>query len=403
MKGWLTWNEVNEITRNKKIAFFGCGVWVSKTYPYLAGETSCIYDNNKYEWGETRDLGLLVHPGPSARNINRDEIFIIITTVHFHEVYKQLVEMGLEPGKNFCVSPALKDYHAQMEIDAHTARIYLTCSDHYLKDESKIGGGLYRFDIESSTLTKLINGKCHGIVKAGDYFFLVDDNIVGIRKLNNKFEPLEQFELPSGSRPHGVAYCPKRNWIFINLTDCDSIIVYDAGYYQPIKEIRLSEKRWRMGTAQHHINDLVVYEDSLYVTMFSFSGNWKLGIFDGGILEFDIDSGERYPTPLVSDLWMPHTPTIIRGELWYVDSMRGRVHCGTGELPIEFNGFVRGIAYDDKFYYVGQSVHRHPNRLRNISHNISLDTGIFLIHKDSYMTRFYPTPGLADINTILIP
>lgn len=157
-----------------------------------------------------------------------------------------------------------------------------------------------------------------------------------------------------------------------------------------------------MGTSQHHINDLLVFEDSLYASMFSFSGNWKIGIFDGGILEFDISTRELF-MPVVTGLWMPHTPTIIESKLWYTDSMRGKVYCGTEELLIEFNGFVRGIAYDGRFHYVGQSLHRYPDRLRKITHNVSLDTGVFMVDKESYMTKFFPTPRLTDINTILIP
>lgn len=400
---WLNWQEINEVSTGKEIIFFGRGNWALKTYPYLVSKAICIIDNNPFEWGQIRENNLTVYDPILLDTIDWNNHFIIITTSHFDEVQQQLQTLGMVPGKHFCISPALKNHRAQMEINQQEATIYLTCSDHFVAGAQKYGGGLYKFHIPSCTLTKLINGICHGVIQAGDYFFLVDDSIAGLRKLNSKFEPLEQFELPVGSCPHGIAYCPKRNWIFVNLSDHDSIAIYDAESYQPVKEIRLSEKRWKMGTSQHHVNDVLVYEDSLYVTMFSFSGNWKLGIFDGGVLEFDIDSGEQCPTPLVSDLWMPHTPTIIRGKLWYTDSMRGKVYCGTEELPIEFNGFVRGIAYDDKFYYVGQSLHRHPDRLRKISHNISLDTGVFLIHKKSNMTRFFPTPTLTDINTIFIP
>lgn len=400
MEGWLNWNEINEIIKDKKVAFFGRGNWVLKTNPYLNKEPHCIYDNNKFEWGETRELGLKVYPGDTANTAK--DTFIIVTTSHFHEVYKQLIEMGLIPGEDFCISPALKNHRAQVEIAEHSAEIYLTCSDHSVK-ESDFGGGLYKFNTGDGTLTKLINGKCHGMVQAGEFYYLVNDTRGGILKLDSQFKTVEDYWLPSGCRPHGIGYCPRRNLVFVNLSDHDKIIAYDANSFDVDSEIQLSEKRWKMGTSQHHINDALVYEDSLYVTMFSFSGNWKIGIFDGGILEFDIDSGRQCPTPLVSNLWMPHTPTIIQGKLWYVDSMRGKAYCGTEELPIEFNGFIRGIAYDGRFYYIGQSLHRHPDRLRKISHNISLDTGVFLVDKDSYMTRFYPTPGLTDINTILIP
>lgn len=400
---WLNWAEINERSINKKVVFFGRGHLVPKAKVYLTGDVGYIVDNNKYEWGQIRELGLEVFNPQKLMEVDWDSIFIVITTSHFDEVKKQLQEFGMVPGKHFSISPSLANHRAQMEIDEHETEVYLTCSDHYVEGDHDYGGGLYRFNTNNGTLTKLISGKCHGIVSANGCYYMVDDRVHGIRKLDKDLQPKEQFELPMGSRPHGIAYCPKRNWIFVNLSDHDLIAIYDAEHYTPIKEIRLSEKRWKIGVSQHHVNDATVYEDSLYVTMFSFSGNWMIGIFDGGILELDIDSGKWCPTPLVSNLWMPHTPTIIQGKLWYCDSMRGKVYCGTEELPIEFNGFVRGIAYDGRFYYVGQSLHWHPDRLRKISHNISLDTGVFLIDKDSYMTHFYPTPGLTDINTVFIP
>ena len=55
--------------------------------------------------------------------------------------------------------------------------------------------------------------------------------------------------------------------------------------------------------------------DSLYVSMFSISGNWRLGLYDGGIIEFDIDSLE-FKNPVLRDRWMPHNPMIIGGKLF---------------------------------------------------------------------------------------
>ena len=401
-EGWLNWHEVNEASTEKEIIFFGRGNWILKTHPYLTGKIHCIIDNNPYEWGQIRDYSLTVYDPALLNEINWDEYFIIITTSGFDEVQKQLQSLGMVSGKHFCISPALKNHRAQVEMKQHEVTIYLTCSDHYIKDKKGYGGGLYKYHIPSCTLTKLLNGKCHGITRGKECYYLVDDQTQGIWILDKEFLVQDHFELFHGSRPHGIAYCPKRELIFVVFTDLDSIGVYDAKDYKFIQRISLSQKRQELKTPQHHINDLAVFKDSLYVSMFSFSGNWKTGIFDGGILEFDIET-YLAPVPVVTGLWMPHTPTIIKGELCYVESMRGRLYCGTEKLLAEFNGFIRGIAYDNRFYYVGQSMHRHPGRLREISHNISLDTGIFMIDEDSHMTKFFSIPQLTDIDTILIP
>jgi hypothetical protein len=66
-----------------------------------------------------------------------------------------------------------------------------------------------------------------------------------------------------------------------------------------------------------------------------------------------------------------------------------------------FNGFIRGVDYDGEFYYVGQSQHRHITRRLGAS-NISLDTGIFMLDPVTKCTKFFPTPGLTDINAVMV-
>ena len=309
--------------------------------------------------------------------------------------------MYLPPNVTYYVSPALKDYKAQVEIGEHQQIIYLTCSDAPNPGHPTSGGGLYSYNTENGYLRKLFRGKTHGIVRGKSAYYLVDDESCGVVVLDIEMHQVGTFKLPPGSRPHGIGYNLKRDLIFVNLSDHDSTAVYDGQTYKKLDELHYSDKRWNFEESHHHVNDVFSYRGKLYVSMFSFTGNWKLGIFDGGILEVDIDS-MKVTGYLVRDLWMPHTPTVIDGKLWYCDSMRGRVHCGTEEAPMEFSGFVRGIAHDGRFYYVGQSLHRHPDRLRHISNNIPLSTGIYMFDKESRMTKFFSIPQLTDINTIFI-
>ena len=39
---------------------------------------------------------------------------------------------------------------------------------------------------------------------------------------------------------------------------------------------------------QHHCNDCHIIGDSVYVSMFSYTGNYKKDVFDGCVLEFDL-------------------------------------------------------------------------------------------------------------------
>jgi hypothetical protein len=249
-------------------------------------------------------------------------------------------------------------------------------------------------------LKKIINGLCHSIIEGKDCLYLIDDT-VGVRVLDNDFVTTDIIELPPKTRPHGIAFCARRDLIFISFTGHDSIGIYDSKTLSLVDEVFLSNKMKQCGIAQHHINDLCVIDDALYVSMFSLSGNWRLGVYDGGIIEFDIDS-RKFNDPILRDCWMPHSPQLIGENLMYCDSMRGSVNCGTWKKMIKFNGFVRGLAYDNQFYYVGHSMHRHIHRLENVSSNVSIDTGIFMFDEQSKISKFFHTPQLTDIHSLYI-
>ena len=275
----------------------------------------------------------------------------------------------------------------------------MTCSDRPREDLYK-GGGLYSYNLGKRELTKIINGVCHGFVYSDDSIMLIDD-LVGVRILDKELKEKTHFSLPAKSRPHGIAYSKKFEQLYINFAGRDSIGVYSAKTFENVGEIFLSEKWRRTSIAQHHLNDLYAHDDSLYVSMFSLSGNWKRGVYDGGILEVDIKTS-KILEPVVTNLWMPHSPIILNGDLCYCDSMRGTVHNTTWKIITQFNGFVRGIAHDGMFYYVGQSMHRYVDRLEHASNNISMDTGIYLVDGHNKTTKFFSIHNLTDIKSIAI-
>ena len=83
--------------------------------------------------------------------------------------------------------------------------------------------------------------------------------------------------------------------------------------------------------------------DSIFVSYSSKSGNWKLGQYDGGISEVHIrPGGELDPDheAVVKGLWSPHSPTILDGNLCYLDSMRGRLHTSNQTIAGEFTDLL---------------------------------------------------------------
>lgn len=391
---WLSWSEINQIQASRDLVFFGRGEWMGKSIPYLSRPAAFVVDNNKYEQGEIED-GLEIFSPERLKEDDVDKIFIIITTTSFPAVEEQLREYGFRPGTHFCISPSLKNFQLVSRINNHSQTVYFTCSD-----QPHQGGGLYSYDIETREKKRLIEGLCHGITQSGDKIIMVDD-LVGIRVMNLEFETLNIFDMPAKSGPHGIAHCPDRNILFVNLSGRDAIGMYDLDTGMLIEEIPISGKFKNTGVAQHHINDCCVHDGYLYVSMFSFSGNWKIGVYDGGILQFDIDTRECMG-PVVSNLWMPHTPIVIKGLLHYCDSMRGVVSDSTWRIMTQFNGFIRGIAYDGSYFYIGQSAHRYIDRLEGTTGNISLDTGFHLVDATHKASKFYSIPDLTDINSVLV-
>jgi hypothetical protein len=392
-EAWLTWSEINQIQKRRKLVFFGRGEWMEKSLPYLVEPAAFVVDNNRYEQGQV-EAGLNIYSPERLKTEDPESIFVIITTNSFPDVDQQLRSYGFAPGIHYCVSPSLKNFQVTSRVHGHRQIVHFTCSD-----QPDRGGGLYSYDLATREKKLLLRGHCHGIAQSGSQIALVDD-LVGVRIMNPDLETVKTIDMPGKSRPHGIAICPQRNWLFVNFSGRDAIGIYDLESCAFIGEISLSEKFRKSGVAQHHINDCCVYGDYLYVSMFSASGNWKIGMYDGCIMQFDIDSRQCLG-PVANDLWMPHTPIVINGVLHYCDSMRGIVSDTTWRAMTQFSGFVRGITYDGVYYYIGQSAHRYIDRRAETTNNISLDTGIFLVDAVNKVTKFFSIPDLTDINSVI--
>lgn len=389
---WWNWHQINDFHKSRKIIFFGRGEWLTKSLPYLIKPAAYIVDNNRYEHGQ-REQELEIYPANQIQKEDPNGILVIITTTSFSAVQQQLEDYGLKAGTNFIISPALKNFEVVSRVHHWDQTVYFTCSD-----QAHQGGGFYSYNLQKREKTLILKGHCHGIAQDGDIIALVDDE-VGIRILDKNLSTKKIIKLPPKSRPHGITVCQKRNQAFVNLSGRDSVGIYnlDSGEHQG--ELSISNKYKKSGMPQHHINDSTIYDNFLLLSMFSITGNWKSGIYDGGIIQINIDTGDIVGA-VAENLWMPHTPIICDGTLHYCDSMRGTVINMTYKKMASFSGFVRGIAWDGTYYYVGQSAHRYVDRLQGTTKNISLDTGIYLLDPVNHITKFFAIPELTDINSV---
>lgn len=387
---WLTWNELNRRLEDRPLVYFGAGHRMRRTAKYIAETPDYYVDNNPYAQDGVRTCSpecLEEQPRP----------FVVITTVGFLDVKAQLESYGYKEGVDFCVSPVLRDFAVLERIANHKARVLFTCSDPYNRGDKR--GGLYELKIPSGKVTQLRGGHCHGLARGPvGCLALVNDTAGGVEILSRHMERINFIELPPDARPHGVAV--EGEWIAVAFSGLDQVALYknfslhEMGY--------VSNKFECAGLPAHHVNDICIADGILYISMFSHSGNWKRGVFDGVILEHRLGERDAFYSvpPVIEGLSLPHTPRVIDGILHFCESMEGRVWKGSKVLAT-FTGFVRGIDYDEQFYYVGQSQHRHITR-RLGADNISLDTGIFILDAETKCTRFYPTPGLTDINAVMV-
>jgi uncharacterized protein (TIGR03032 family) len=114
-----------------------------------------------------------------------------------------------------------------------------------------------------------------------------------------------------------------------------------------------------------HLNGMAVAgNDIRYVTALGESNQpegWRANKRDGGIL-FDVRAGQV----LCRSLSMPHSPRIYADRLWVLESGRGQLQVvdpqtGVREVVAKLPGYLRGLAFYDRFAFVGLCKIREKN------------------------------------------
>jgi hypothetical protein len=396
-----TRQDVARLSRDRKVALFGAGTIAEKTERLLESEKLvAIIDNASNLWGES-ELGVSIQ-GPERLESNAaGDLFVIITTTSFAEVAAQLEEIGLKPQQDFLVSPVLNDLRIISELESIERKL-LFSSGSPKQDHPLWGGGLYELTVKGDTWEheKKLSGNCYGVISMGDHFITVDTER-GIFEFDRDYEIVRSGEIPSGSRAHGVSYSEEQEEFFVVCSNLDQILILNADF--GVKEhIKLSGKQGRYKKAFHHCNDCWVKDSSLYVSMFSLTGNWKNDVFDGGVLEIDIQT-RSIVGPVMRDLWMPHNVCYLNGGLAVLDSLPGYLRANNAQIIGDFPAFTRGLAHDGVFHYIGQSRNRNYSKNLGISKNISIDAGIIVFDEFTKASRFLQLPPkVSEIHSIKV-
>jgi len=396
---FTTIQDLNKNSKGKEIILFGAGPISEKTVRLLDGKkVNSIVDNAQNLWGKV-ELGVEIL-APETIN-KKNNLFIIICTTSFSEVSDQLKDYGLKQDIDYCVSPILNDLRIINELESISKRMIFTSGSPKV-DNPLYGGGIYELKVDADEwkYKKVISANCYGLIKFNDNFISVDTDM-GIFEFDKDYRIIRSKKLPSGVRAHGVQYSKKYKNFYVVGSYYDGVLILDEGF-NVIDNIKLSFKKERYGAPKHHCNDCLIVDDSLFISMFSITGNWQNDSFDGGIVEYDILTKEKIG-PIVKNLWMPHNIQMIHGSMHVLNSLQGQLLTNNFQVIGEFPAFSRGLDYDGVFYYIGQSRNRNYSKNIGLSNNISIDAGIIIFDEHTKASRFLQLPPkISEIHSILV-
>ncbi len=383
---------------DRPIVLFGSGNVAKKTIRKI-GKGNCAYivDNSVNLHGESyNDL-----PIKAPKDI-KPGVFILICSTAIGPISDQLVRLGLKPEKDFTISPILNDLLAIEELESLSKTIYFT-SGSIPEDDPNRGGGLYKCTVKGLEvgLNKIYKGPCYGSVRLEEKIYFVDTDR-GILEHSKNGNIDLKCELPKGSRAHGISFNQMNHKFYVTCSNLDVVLEVDRKGWKIQKEFRLSSKKGFHNEPMHHCNDNWSIENSLFVSMFSSTGNWKRDSFDGCIAEFDLNTGDRL-SDVCTGLYMPHNVMMFDGSLHVLDSLPGHLRFNNFTIQGTFPAFTRGLTFNQGLYFIGQSKNRNYSKVMGISNNISIDCGIIVFNPILKASRFLQFPyTIGEIHSIIV-
>lgn len=262
-------------------------------------------------------------------------------------------------------------------------------------DNASREGGIFELDFRENSICKVFHTNGRGLSKYRDGYLLVSRN-GGFFHLDFNFSVLAQYDLPNLDL-HGVE-CGPDGLIYIVETKRNRVGIYQLEPFERVDEIVITDEE----EDRHHLNDLYFRDGKLLLSMFSTReparGNFENGIFDGAIIEYDLIT-KKPIRRLAENLRMPHTIKFVGDNLCYCES-HALSMVVPGKRVAQFSGYTRGLDFDGRFFYIGQSCLRHQ-RTHNKEFSLSNDAGIHILDTKEGGTRFIPIP-CTNIYAVLI-
>lgn len=386
---FLTEQQLKQIASSHEVILFGAGHYAEKTLNILPTKPSFLVDNNLKKQGvEFEGLPVFAADTLPTYLSSHPNAFIIICVQKYSEVITQLKSLGISLAERVAITPVARDQGVIDDIRAHDATVMFSNYD--------AEGGLYRHQLATGETQKIATGSIRGFQQIGDYLYYV--SYAGLRRLDTEtYKEVGCLELDEYDFC-GLIYDATEQCLIVGDTQSDRVLFVDEQSLSVKRTLKFSDKAKDFGRECHHVNDLVVLGDYVLASVFSVSGWWRQGLNDGGIIELHKRTGQLRTIP-VMQTWFPHSLCEHDGQLWVLDSMHGTLLKGLKDIVFQADGFLRGLAFNGRYCYIGQSLHRHVSRLEDRM-TISADSGIHIFNLDTRMRRFISLPEMTNIYQI---
>lgn len=248
-------------------------------------------------------------------------------------------------------------------------------------------GGLYLINLtkKSYSQVKLLDGDFRGIGKYNENYVIATDT-QGIILLDNDFKVINSTNYNDAPDYHGLTI--HNNNAYVVETRRNTIGIYNLPDLDRVDEIRMSMEE----NDVFHVNDLIIKDDNLFLSMFSNYGEWrKSSIYSGVIISFPLNNTEK-PVVLQRNLKYPHSIVVQGNNLLYCNSANFEVK-ENNQVIYKGTGFTRGLALKSDMIYIGQSESRNVEDVRNDNNNISLDCGVIAFNRKERISKFIPLPS----------
>lgn len=395
---WKTWDQIKAEATYRKVFLYGRSEdWVHKAIRGYGGDIAGIIDRD-ISYHDKSYLGLTILPIEKVDKKNSP--YFIITAGDYGGIVERLEDLGYASGVDFVCSPDFRDYEVLGRLKSFENKVLVASSDYNDQKRARgsfLGGGIYLLDTKTGKFERKVKGSYRQLQKIPDGRVLAVEYVekrVDVFSADYSIEFSVDLDLPNYC---GLSVCDQTGNMSVLNAGTDEILTFDSVDGGLIKKRKFRNKAIHHG---HHINDCIYNSGLLYCSYFSFSGGYKIDVFDGGVASLD-PLRDSDPEPILTELWKPHTPRFFDGKIFVLDSMRGELVSGKPNFKAKFPGFVRGMDKVLQYYVVGQSEDMYVSERMN-SETVMLNAGVYIYDSGFNASRFIPLSGLMNIHDVLL-